>query len=231
MNREPRRAAILLMAGSGKRMGGACSDKTLVKIKGWPVFLYSLLTLDGTGAFGDIVIVVRDPEQQKNAEKYVGKFELHAAVSYVFGGNLRQNSVLNALLHLEQKHPEFVLIHDSARPLITEDGVRQLLCAAEDCDGAVIAHGATDTLLSFAEGKRKYLPRSEVWHVETPQIFKYDLILDGYVKATGTLADDSSALGADADIKIVENAHPNIKITRPEDIFIVKSLLNKKLVQ
>jgi 2-C-methyl-D-erythritol 4-phosphate cytidylyltransferase len=195
------------------------------------VFSYSLLAIDGTEAFRDFVIVVRDARQRKSVEKYVGKFDLHSSVGYVFGGDSRQNSVLNALLYLRQRRPKFVLIHDAARPLITKDNLRQLLCAVDGHDAAVIAHRATDTLLSVAGRRRKYLLRDALWHIETPQIFKYDTILDAHGKATGPLTDDSSALCANAKVKIVENLHPNIKITHAEDILIARAILGGRLVK
>ncbi|MDR3274358.1 MAG: 2-C-methyl-D-erythritol 4-phosphate cytidylyltransferase [Puniceicoccales bacterium] len=231
MNQPENGTAILLMGGAGTRMGGSCPDKTLVPIVGRPVFSYSLLTIDSSKKFSEIVIVTRDSVQRGKIEQYVGNLSMHSNVSYVQGGDSRQKSVLNALLYVRQKQQNFVLIHDAARPLVTRENLWQLISALDGHGGAILAHGATDTLINISNRERQYLQRDSVWHVETPQIFGYEAILDAYLKAKGLLTDDSSALPQCAKVKIVENFHPNIKITHPRDLIVVEALLTKNPAQ
>jgi 2-C-methyl-D-erythritol 4-phosphate cytidylyltransferase len=221
--------AILLMGGMGTRMGDFCQDKTLVLVAGKPLFLYSLIEIEKSKNFFEIVIVIRDSAQQKEIEGHLCALNMRASVSYVRGGNSRQKSVLNALLYVQQKHPNFVLIHDAVRPFVTQNNLRQLLSALEDHSGAILAHRATDTLIDVSNGERRYLQRDAVWNVETPQMFNYEVILDAYLKAKGPLTDDSSALQRDAKIKIIENFHFNTKVTYPRDLTLVEALLTKEL--
>jgi 2-C-methyl-D-erythritol 4-phosphate cytidylyltransferase len=216
------------MGGMGTRMGDFCRDKTLVLVAGKPLFLYSLTEIERSKIFFEIVIVVRDSAQQKKIECHLCALSVHASVSYVRGGNSRQKSVLNALLHVQQKHPHFVLIHDAVRPFVTQNNLHQLLSALEDHSGAILAHRATDTLVDVSNGERQYLQRDTVWHVETPQMFNYEIILDACLRVKEPLTDDSSMLQRDAKIKIIENFHLNIKVTYPRDLALVEALLAKE---
>ena len=219
------------MGGSGTRMAAACRDKSLAPIAGKPAFLHSLLTIGASEAFSRITIVVRDGAQRKEVERQIGTLNLRANVDYTQGGDSRQKSVLNALMHMQRNHPDFALIHDAARPLITEEHLRSLLSALDDHDAAILAHRATDTLADVSNGERRYLPRNAIWHVETPQVFKYRVILDAYLRAKGPLTDDSSALPSGSRVKIIENFAPNIKITYPQDLAVVEALLKGNLMK
>jgi 2-C-methyl-D-erythritol 4-phosphate cytidylyltransferase len=228
-----RGVAFLLMGGSGTRMGGSCRDKSLVPIAGKPAFLHSLLTIDDSGAFSTTVIVTRDSAQREEIKCHIDApdLHLHGNVEYVRGGNSRRQSVLNALLHARQSQPNFALIHDAARPLITGDNLHSLLSAMDSHDAAILAHRATDTLVDISGNGRKYLPRNATWHVETPQIFRFGVILDAYLNAEGPLTDDSSALPESVEVKIIENFTPNIKITYPQDLATIEALLGGTLVK
>jgi 2-C-methyl-D-erythritol 4-phosphate cytidylyltransferase len=212
-------------------MAASCGDKSLAPLAGKPAFLHSLLAIDASEMFSDVAIVVRDETQRSEVERHIGTLNPHANVSYVQGGDSRQKSVLNALLHAQRNHSDFALIHDAARPLITGEHLRSLLSALDDHDAAILAHRATDTLVDVSNGGRSYLSRNTIWHVETPQIFKYQVILDAYLGAKGPLADDSSALPSSSKVKIIENFIPNIKITYPQDLAVVEALLSGSLVK
>ncbi|MDR1255369.1 MAG: 2-C-methyl-D-erythritol 4-phosphate cytidylyltransferase [Puniceicoccales bacterium] len=227
MEQLARSAAILLMGGAGARMGGSYPDKTLAPIAGKPVFMYPLLAIDGSKIFSEIVVVTRDDWQRGKVLQLLDGLTLRANISCIRGGDSRQKSALNALLHMQSSGPDFVLIHDAARPLLPANSLPLLLSALVDHDGAILAHRATDTLLHVSPRGRKYLRRDGVWHVETPQMFKYGAILNAYLEAKRPLSDDSSALPGSAKVKIIENFHPNIKITYPGDIAAVEALLNK----
>jgi 2-C-methyl-D-erythritol 4-phosphate cytidylyltransferase len=212
-------------------MAASCGDKSLALVADKPVFLHSLLAIDSAGIFSDVTIVIRDEAQQREIERYLGAVNLCAKVSCVQGGDSRQKSVLNALIHAQHSRPDFVLIHDAARPLIAKDCMHLLLSALGDHDAAVLAHKATDTLMDVSGDKRNYLLRDTIWHIETPQIFRYEVILDAYLKAKGPLTDDSSALPESTRMKIIENFTPNIKITYPQDFATVKALLSSNSVK
>jgi 2-C-methyl-D-erythritol 4-phosphate cytidylyltransferase len=223
--------AVLLMGGLGVRMNSSCQDKSLVPVAGKPVFLHSLLAINALETFSYITIVIRDEAQRSEVERHIDTLNLHSNVSYIQGGDSRQKSVLNALLHGQWNHPDFALIHDAVRPLVTEEHLRSLLSALGGHDAAILAHRATDTLMNVSNGKRSYLPRDTIWHVETPQVFKYKVILDAYLRAKSPLTDDSSALPNNSRVKIIENFTPNIKITYPQDLATVEALLSGNLMK
>jgi 2-C-methyl-D-erythritol 4-phosphate cytidylyltransferase len=145
----------------------------------------------------------------------------------VAGGSARSESVRNALAAAPEA--DIVVIHDAARPLVTEELVRECIGVVDGgADGAIAAARVTDTVKEADPGGRvvRTLDRARLWSIQTPQVFRADVLrraLEGDVSAA---TDDASLVeSVGGDVRIVESTSPNFKITWPEDLERAEALL------
>ncbi len=213
----PRTAAILLAAGSGQRMQGAVADKILAPLCGRPLFLHSASAFVESGVADFYVVVYRDQKQMLELSAYAPTPAL-----FVPGGDERQDSVAAALAALP---PDIgnVFIHDCARPFVRVEQLIALHKIVLREDAVVLAHRVTDTIKKHSDdGHLKSLDRSKLWAMETPQVFSRDLIVAAYAKVAKKklrITDDASAVELlQHPVALLENAHPNPKLTTPADL-------------
>mgnify|MGYP001329931326 CR=1 FL=1 len=222
-----RTAAILLAAGSGRRMQGAVDDKILAPLAGRPVFAHSAAAFIASGIADFYVVVYRDQRQMMELSAYAPTPSL-----LVQGGRERQDSVMAALDNLPADIAH-VFIHDCARPLIQPEQLVALHKIVRRESAVVLAHRATDTIKEHrGEGRLRTLDRARLWAMETPQVFARDLIVRAYAAATRrrrTLTDDAAAVELlGHPIALLENPHPNPKLTTPADLEWLEYLLRGK---
>ncbi len=221
-----RTAAILLAAGSGRRMQGAVADKILAPLAGRPVFAHSVAAFLESNVADYYIIVVRDQAQSIALSAYAP-----TPAQFVIGGKERQDSVQNALAALPADIA-YVFIHDCARPLIRVDQLVGLHKVVRKEDAVVLAHRVTDTIKKHSDtGHLKTLERDRLWAMETPQVFSRELIVEAYAKVEKKklrITDDASAVELlSHPVALLESAHPNPKITNPSDLAYVEYLLAK----
>lgn len=152
----------------------------------------------------------------------------HEGAGRITGGASRSESVRNALASVPEA--DVVVIHDAARPLVTEELVRQCISVVEaGADGAIAAAVVTDTIKEAESDGHvvRTLDRARLWAVQTPQVFRADVLrraLESPDIATAT--DDASLVeAAGGDVRIVEAPAENFKITRPDDLARAEALL------
>lgn len=210
-------SAILLAAGRSRRLG---FDKVLTPLGGKPPVSYSLEVLATSSAIERITIVTR-PDIEGQIADIAGKIVTAKPWKIVHGGDERQDSVA-AGLNQSGEEP-YVLIHDAARVLLTHDIIDQVLSAARETGGAVAASKATDTIKqATAKGiVEATLDRSKLWTIQTPQIFRRELICRAMKNAQTqkiAITDDASALEAlGLPVQCVDVPQLNLKITREND--------------
>ncbi|AKC82158.1 2-C-methyl-D-erythritol 4-phosphate cytidylyltransferase [Verrucomicrobia bacterium IMCC26134] len=219
-----RTAAILLAAGSGRRMQGAVADKILAPLAERPVFAHSVAAFLASGVADYYVIVVRDQAQSIALSAYAP-----TPAQFVVGGKERQDSVQNALAVLPADIA-YVFIHDCARPLIQAEQLAALHKIVRKENAVVLAHRVTDTVKKHADtGLLKNLDRDRLWAMETPQVFARGLIDEAYAKVAKKklrITDDASAVELlKHPVALLENAHPNPKLTNPADLAYAEFLL------
>jgi len=222
-----RTAAILLAAGSGRRMQGAVPDKVLAPLAGRPAFAYSAAAFMASGVADFYAVVYRDQRQMLALAAYAPTPSV-----LVRGGRERQDSVRRALAALPSDIA-FVFIHDCARPLIRPGQLRELHRIVRRQQAVVLAHRVTDTIKE-KRGRLRTLERSRLWAMETPQVFARGLIARAYARALARgrrVTDDAGAvevLGRSAPaVALLENPHPNLKLTTPADLIQVEFLLRQ----
>jgi 2-C-methyl-D-erythritol 4-phosphate cytidylyltransferase len=212
-----RTAAILLAAGSGTRMQGAVPDKVLAPLGGRPLFVHSATAFAESGVADYYVVVYRDQRQMLELSAYAP-----TPATFVKGGRERQDSVAHALAALP---PDIavVFIHDCARPFVRAEQLVGLHKIVRREHAVVLAHRITDTVKEHSDsGHLRTLDRRRLWAMETPQVFDRALIDRAYarVQARGLrVTDDAAAVeGLKHPVALLENAHPNPKLTAPSDL-------------
>jgi 2-C-methyl-D-erythritol 4-phosphate cytidylyltransferase len=228
-------AAILLAGGHGSRMKGVTSDKILARVGNRSLFRWSLEAFASSDAV-DLAVIVHRDEAQRNALAEDISSSKNLNTIWVQGGKERSDSVRNGLEALPQA-TDAVFIHDCARPLIRPETLRTIRNALTEFPAVALAHPMTDTL-KIAEPTEqgeifvtKPLDRTQLWAMETPQAFDFDLIRRAHAKAQDMklpLTDDISAIEAlDHPVHLIQAGYPNPKVTSQEDLLLIESLLPK----
>ncbi|ABK60992.1 MULTISPECIES: 2-C-methyl-D-erythritol 4-phosphate cytidylyltransferase [Clostridium] len=220
--------AIVVAAGKGTRMNTDI-NKQFINLKGNPILYYTLKKFQDNTSIDNIVLVLSKDEIGYCVENVLKKYHLDKVTHIVEGGKTRQESVISGLNAV--KDSEIVLIHDGARPFIEdriiEDGIKYAkLYGASACGVKV-----KDTIKVIAEDgfSKDTLKREELFSVQTPQCFKYDLILNCHKKALKDnieVTDDTSVVESYGHrVYLYEGSYNNIKITTPEDLPMGESIL------
>jgi len=225
-------AAIIVAAGTGSRMGAQARSKQFLPLDGRPVLAHTLARFESCAEIDEIVLVIQEEERDRCAQIIadVGAAKVSALVP---GGEERQDSVWNGLQHLSPQ-TEIVLIHDAVRMFITSEILTRSIEYARQCGASVVAVPANDTVkivTSHQDGffVERTLDRRQLWQVQTPQTFRYNLICDIHQQArseglSGT--DDAMLLEHFGHpVKIVPGSYRNIKITTPDDLLIAEAFL------
>ncbi|AHF93179.1 2-C-methyl-D-erythritol 4-phosphate cytidylyltransferase [Opitutaceae bacterium TAV1] len=212
-----RTAAILLAAGSSRRMQGAIEDKILAPLAGRPVFHHSASAFLESGVADFYVVVYRDQRQMIELSAYAP-----TPAVFVRGGRERQDSVAAALDALP---PDigYVFIHDCARPFVRPEQLVGLFKVVKKEHAVVLAHRVTDTIKEHRDsGHLRNLDRERLWAMETPQVFDRDLITRAYEKVRARklrITDDAAAVELlKHPVALLENTTPNPKLTTPADL-------------
>jgi 2-C-methyl-D-erythritol 4-phosphate cytidylyltransferase len=222
-----RTAAILLAAGSSRRMGDSVTDKILAPLGDKPVFAHTAATFVRSGVVDFFVVTYRDQAQMVALSAYAP-----TPTVFVRGGAERQDSVAAALAELPDDISH-VFIHDCARPLVREEQLIALYKIVRREGAVVLAHRVTDTIKEHrGEGRLRSLDRSRLWATETPQVFSRDLITRAYARVAArklTITDDAAAVETlGRSVALLENPHPNPKLTTPADLPYLEFLLSEQ---
>ena len=222
-------AAIVLAAGSGKRMNSKVHKQYLI-IQDRPVLYYSLKAFQDS-AVDEIVLVVGKGEEEFCRREIVDKYGISKVKAIVEGGKERYHSVFEGLK--QTSDADYVLIHDGARPFVNQDIIRRCMQEVQKYQACVVGMPVKDTIkIADEEGYAKQTPdRKNVWMIQTPQTFSYALIYEAYEEMLKT---EDAAITDDAMVlertkgkksKLIEGSYRNIKITTPEDLLIANVYL------
>jgi len=225
-NEKQKAGAVIVAAGSSQRMGGA--DKVFAPLGGKPVLTRVVDTFQKCDSIDRIVVVLSKQTLEKGKQLVTG--EGWSKVADVCpGGERRQDSVIAGLDCLG--NCEWVVIHDGGRPLVTVELIESGLDAAAETGAAVAAVPVTDTIKVAGDDMivQGTPPRQSMWSVQTPQVFRYDIITEAYRMLKYEVTDDARAVErAGGSVKIYAGSYDNIKITKPDDLALAEFLLQKK---
>jgi 2-C-methyl-D-erythritol 4-phosphate cytidylyltransferase len=220
--------AIIAAAGRGKRMGGL-TPKQFLEINFKPVLAHTLEKFCQCELIDCIIIVAPKDWHQHIIENIIEKYSIFKVNIIVNGGATRQESVYSALEAVNEE-ASTVVIHDAVRPVVTLNLLRKVINKGKETGAAVLAAPVYESLKKVSRKQVDYsLSRNSVWLVQTPQVFKKDLILNAYQQAffnSRTASDDSELVEyLGYPIHVVEGSRANIKITTPEDLKLAEILL------
>ena len=224
--------AVVLAGGSGRRVGGQV-PKQLLPLGGRPVLVWSVETMEAAAGV-DELIVVANPAYRSEVEGLVAGLRLSKPLKVVEGGTTRVESVANALDAIKETEAN-VLIHDAARPLVSQSIISNVCCALEKHQAVGVALKMVDTVWQARAGKiAACLDRSLLWRAQTPQAFRLSLLRQAHRAAAADpdfedATDDCGLVGRycpNAEIYIVEGEERNMKLTYPGDLSLLEALIS-----
>ena len=234
-------AAVVLAGGQGRRMGTAVAKEyLLIRVK--PVLYYSLEAFEQSGVIDDVILVVGSGQIPYCKEEIVEKYGFQKVRAVTEGGAERYHSVWAGLKAAEAFLPDYIFIHDGARPFVDESILERAFEEVKRCRACVVGMPVKDTIkIADEQGFIHTTPkRSLVWQIQTPQVFAADLIVSSYgtmmekeqeyLKRGIQITDDAMVVETvcGCPVKLVEGSYENIKITTPEDLEIAEIFASKR---
>lgn len=218
--------AIIVAAGRGERMAG--KDKIFAQLGGTSVLERVVAVFDASPYIDYIVVVLTQDNAPRG--KYLLTWNKTAKLSAVVSGGVRRQDSTQAGLNALPPC-KWVVIHDGARPLVSANLITAGLEAAQETGAAIAAVPTTDTIKLVDDGGyvKETLPRSRLWWVQTPQVFRSDIIKQAYNSITGDVTDDAALVEAmGVRVKLYMGAYENIKLTTPADLAFAEALWQRK---
>lgn len=223
----PSITAIIVAAGHGQRAGGGL-PKQFRPLAGIPVLRRSVEAFAALAEI-DTTVVVALEERRADCEQMLAGIP---RVVFSAGGATRQDSVRSGLAALESCAPEFVLVHDAARPLVSQALIRRVIAALESGAAAAVP------LVPFADTLKRQdgndwttVPRDGLWRAQTPQGFRFESLLNAHRAWNGGEATDDMIVAERAGLRIarVDGDEANLKITTEDDFVYATKLLGETM--
>ena len=228
-------AGIVLAGGKGSRMQSDI-PKQYMELLGKPLLYYALKAFEDSDV-EQVVLVTTEGDEEYCKKELVERFGFSKVVSIVAGGSERYVSVWNGLKGLKEQEPDYVLIHDGARPLVTAELINRLIAETEQYGACVAGMPVKDTIqMTDERGTITLTPkRDSLWTAQTPQSFEFSLAYDAYERLMQEpeihVTDDAMVVGLyhDIPIQMVRGSYTNMKVTTPEDMVLAEAFLKKRV--
>ncbi|MDO9565631.1 MAG: 2-C-methyl-D-erythritol 4-phosphate cytidylyltransferase [Candidatus Desulfaltia sp.] len=224
-------SAIIVAAGKGVRMNDKLRKQYLL-LAGRPILAYSLMAFDLCDLIDCIILVVPQKDIDYCWKNIVAPLKLRKKIDLVPGGEKRQDSVYNGLMAADKDAAEIVVIHDGVRPFVSQEQAAACIAGAKEYGACILGIPVDDTLkqVNTSGFICSTLKRDNILLAQTPQAFKYDLIIKAHenAKTKGFACTDDASLVEilGEKVKIVYGSKRNIKITSREDLVFATALLS-----
>lgn len=220
---------IIVAGGKGKRMS-ASTVKQFLSLNNKPILAHTIDKFERNEKIHEIIIVIGKEEKKYCENNIIKKYNYKKIKAVIEGGKERQDSVYNGLKKVS-KDISIVLVHDAVRPFIEEKDIVTVINTTVEKNACALGVPCKDTIKVVSKNNEveKSLDRSKLWCMQTPQGFKYDIVIKAYKNAeqknlVGT--DDATLVEIIGEkVYIVEGNYNNIKITTPEDLEYAKFLI------
>jgi 2-C-methyl-D-erythritol 4-phosphate cytidylyltransferase len=225
-------SVILLAAGKGERFKSR-TPKPLARINRKPAILYSLESFSDNPNIQEIIVVAN--RANNNAIRaLIKKYRILKVKAVVLGGRRRQDSVHNGLKAVDGT-AEIIAIHDSARPFALRSCVDAAIIQARRFKAAILGVPVKATIKTIEFSGRsairvdKTIDRNRLWEIQTPQVFRKELLFEAYRRFGSESVTDDAMLVEKLGIKphLVMGSYDNIKITTPEDLNVAEAIAKK----
>ena len=216
--------AIVAAAGDSRRMAGV--DKQFVPIGGRLLLWHCLDVLARCESVGAVALVLSERNLEA-ARDMVAANGWGKVTAVTTGGLRRQDSVRRGLETLG--HCDWVIVHDGARPFLDAGMIERGLCAAAETGAAVAAVPVKDTI-KVADDNLNVLdtpPRNSLWAVQTPQVFRREVLAKAHRQVTEDVTDDAAMVERmGVTVKLFQGSYTNIKVTTPDDVIAAEAILD-----
>lgn len=229
--------AVIFAGGVGSRMKTKGVPKQFLKINDVPVIVHTINNFQNNQNIDKIVVVMLE-EYIKYMLELKEKYALNKIEKIVPGGTTGQESIYNGLIaakEVSEGLDSIVLIHDGVRPILDDDLIDRNIESVKTYGSAISSVPSKETIINIDEDKKvtNILDRSKAWIARAPQSFKLDEILSLHEKARSEEVNNiidscSMMLRYGKELHIVETCQENIKITTPEDYYVVQGILNAR---
>ena len=220
---------IVAAAGLGERLGKPVA-KPLVPLGGKPLVAWCLEVFEACSLIESVILVVH-PQRQKDFLAALESFSFKKIKHVIAGGQRRCDSVQNALGYLDSD-TELTVIHDGARPFVTQRILTDAITEAQKHKAAIAAVPVKPTIKSVdLETKMiiKTLERQSLFEVQTPQVFQADVLREAYHNLQSAPTDDASLVEKlGIKVKVSDGSYQNIKVTTPEDLLLAEQILKER---
>lgn len=219
---------VIVAAGTGSRMNMGI-NKQFIKLEEKEIIAYTIEKFYNNSNIEDIVVVVKEDESEFFKKEILDKYNFKN-IKIAYGGKERQDSVYNGLKLLDKKC-DVVLIHDGARPFVSDKIIYNCIEEVKEHKAIVVGVPVKDTIKIIDNDKNivDTPNRSVLWAVQTPQTFDYNILIDAYKDAfkSGFYGTDDAMLveRIGYKVKMVEGSYNNIKITTQEDLSVGSQIL------
>ena len=223
---------VIPAAGRGERLG-IDVPKAVLELGGVPMVVRTLRLFEPFGLLGRTVVVAPPDFTEAVQTAVSSRFPDCAGIDVIRGGAHRQESVFEGLRALPND-TQLVVIHDCARPFTAPEIIKRCIEDARKHGAAIAAVPTVDTIVGVgaAGTVAGTYSRSELWAVQTPQVFDYQLILEAHERAheEGFLATDDAALVTRRghDVRVVTGDYDNIKVTVPRDLELAGQIIRRQ---
>ena len=213
-------------------MGHHRTKKPYLELLDRPILTHTIGVFDRSAVVDAIFVIVGEMDFNACRSVVIEPYGFQKVTRLVPGGETRQDSVFNGLKALPED-TDFVVVHDGVRPFVTDEMIFTCLEAAADWGAAIAAVPVKDTIkITDRDGFVVDTPdRRELWAVQTPQVFRRDLLIEAHRNAQRKqiqLTDDAALVEQlGLKVKCVMGSYGNLKITTPEDLILAEALMNK----
>jgi 2-C-methyl-D-erythritol 4-phosphate cytidylyltransferase len=230
---DKKAVAIIVAAGQGVRMGSG-TRKQYMTLGDRPVLGHAVLAFEKCDAIEEIFLVIPAGDDENCKKEVIDPLQLQKPVTLVHGGVTRQESVFNGLRAINGRSA-LVAIHDGVRPLVRIEDIGECVRMADEYGGCILALAARDTIKTVDVEDRVVvtMKRHMIRMAQTPQAFRYDLILEAHITAQkeGYVGTDDAELAERCGevVRVIPGDPYNIKITTPKDLKLAEVLLMESL--
>ena len=219
--------ALVPAAGFGARMGNELPKQYLPLAK-QPLIYHALNTLCASPEISTVFVVLAPGDTMFQTHDWTGFGE--KLQTLYCGGKTRAESVLNGLIASELEPDDWVLVHDAARPCLTQAHLAKLIAELrDDAVGGILAVPVADTLKRADAQQRiaRTEPREGLWQAQTPQMFRAGLLGEALSQAKNVTDEASAVEAMGLNPKLVEGDTSNFKVTYPQDIRMAELVLKE----
>lgn len=229
----PTIAALIVAAGSGTRAATSGAPKQYATFGGLSLLAHALKPFLLHQLVHKVRVVIRAEDRDRYAAAISPLGHHSKLLASAIGGEERQISVCNGLDMFSNDPPDLILIHDAARPFVTNNMISNVISAMSTGAAAILASRLTDTLKKCTPAQliSQTISRDNIWRAETPQAFRYDDIIDAHRRAQeagmrGFTDDLSIAEWAGIPVSVVDSGGNNMKITTADDVVMAAQKLS-----